>query len=605
MREFLKIGGICLLISILILCGLYWFNKTFQTEEPNHIDFFYLEDKTGQLKIKDIDQQFLHGNFLKSNSADFHFGRSNSAFWIRISAKRSVDLKNYLAIYCPNIQYVQLYEPVAGYYNLQYSGWGNSSIQNDEGLTYPVFRIDQGISNDRAIYLRIQSDYSHLYTIGFYNQKELNHARVIDYCLNSFLFGILLAIALINIICYFILHNKVCIVFSLCVLLVSAQQGCTTGIYNVILGKNSKVIMNLSIEIGLMYLISIILFFLVFSRIHHPVYTLLLKILIGACLLGYPLCFIDKIIANLYAHVLVVVPAIIVSLISLRFYFTGQMKHNLFLIGWNITTIMYIFVALGAEGILHVENNYITIHMSLVVIVVVSVIFMIAIVKNIKNMQMEHLKTQQRLTVASERVKSTEIALMQTQIKPHFLYNTLTAIEQLCEIDSKKAQVAITEFAAYLRSNIDFSVETKLIRFEVELENVKHYLALEKMRFDERLTVIYDIKANGFMLPPLVVQPMVENAVRHGITKKTGGGRISIVVAEAGTYYMITIADNGVGFEIERAMRKEGNHVGISNVRDRLARQCHGSLKIDSQIGRGTTVRIIIPKELRNEPDCS
>ena len=105
--------------------------------------------------------------------------------------------------------------------------------------------------------------------------------------------------------------------------------------------------------------------------------------------------------------------------------------------------------------------------------------FSISLTERARQLRLEDLQIRQRYRAASDQVKRTDTALMQTQIKPHFFYNTLTAIEQMCEINSQKAQAAIADFSNYLRSNIDFSTETKLIMVEKELENVKLYLSLE------------------------------------------------------------------------------------------------------------------------------
>lgn len=608
MKEMLKIIGACMLILISVLLGLYALNFSLQAADGtlNNVDFSYFEDTSGQMNVSEVNSLFSQGGFTENKTSNFYFGRSHSAFWIRIFAPDTATLKNYIAFYCPNIQNVRLYIPIKEGYKTYVSGWGNSSVRQDEGMTYPVFHLDQERSAGQAIYLRVQSEYSHIYTIGFYNEQELSRARVINYCLNSFLFGILLTTVLVNLIIYFALKSKICLFFALCIFLVSAHEGCTIGIYNVIFPIHSNIIMQFSIQIGLLYLISIIVFFRAFSEVetHHRGYDLCSKVLIAACLLGYPICFIDKVTANLYAHFLAVVPPLFIFYASLRLYTAGKIKHRLFLIGWNITTITYILVVLCAEGILHLQNNYITIHGTLIGIVVVSILFTVAAVNFTKTMQMEHMQMRQQILLTSEQIKQMETALMQTQIKPHFLYNTLTSIEQMCEIDSRKAQRAIADFADYLRNSIDFSTETRLIRFEKELSNVKHYLALEQMRFEERLHVIFDVQSGGFLVPPLVVQPIVENAVRHGVTKKPEGGTVTVSVRETEKAHVIVVMDSGVGFDPDSSTWNSGRHIGINNVRERLSHQCCGSLQIDSRIGTGTTVTIIIPKGESYEPDC-
>lgn len=607
MKRFHKISLTLILIFTIAFCSLFSLRSPFQSGDKNlkGIQFSFFEDTSGQLNVNQINHVFLQNEFIQKSSPDFNFGRSRSAFWVGITAKNTLELKKYIAVYCPNIQDIQLYMPTGSGYQMYASGWGNCAVREDEGLTYPAFRITPDFDQTQAIFIRAQSVYSLVYHIGFYSEDELTKNRTIDACLNSFLFGMLLAIVMINLIIYLKLKSKICLIFSLCIFLIVLHQGCTTGIYNILFPNHSDRIMKLSIEIGLLYLVSLILFFLIFSEVkrYRIAYYRCLEGLIVLCLLGYPMCFFDKVAANLYAHLLSAVIPLTILYISLRLSLSKQLQHRLFFIGWNITTITYILVTLCTEGIFHLKNNFITIHATLIGIAFISILFTVAIVNYIKNMQMQHLKMEHKIQMASEQVKRTETALMQTQIKPHFLFNTLTAIEQLCAVDSQKAQTAIADFASYLRSNVDFSTETKLIRIEKELENVKHYLSLEKMRFEERLTVAYEIKATQFMLPPLVVQPIVENAVRHGVTKKPEGGTVKVAVGETPLAYVITVSDNGIGFHPESDKQNEPYHIGIRNARDRLTRQCNGTLEVKSQIGVGTTVIITLPKASEWNPD--
>lgn len=600
--ELLILIGAGLLIVFVTLLGLYALDKS---QEPNRakwnsMNLSYYEDTSGHMTVYDADTVFARGSFTRKNTTNFNFGRSRSAFWIRIYSADMAALKDYIAIYCPNIQNVHLYIPTENDYETHYSGWGNSAVREDEGLTYPVFHLRRERDTGKAIYLRVQSEYSHSYMIDFYNRTELQRAKVIDYCLNSFLFGILLTVVLINLIIYFTLRSKICLLFALCVFLISAHQGCTTGIYNVLLTTHSDVLMQFSIEIGILYFILLIVFFMILSDIktRHRVYYRCCQFLIAVYMMGYPLCMIDKVAANLYGHTLCIILPLFIMYASIRLYFMGKIRYSLFLFGWNLTTINYIIVALCTEGILHLQNNYITIHGTLVGIVIASILFTVATVNYTKTIYLEHLKMQQQVKLAAERVKWTETALLQTRIKPHFLYNTLTAIKQLCETDSLKAKGAIADFAAFLHSNIDFSTETRMIRVEQELSNVKHYLSLEQMRFEERLKTVYDIQTGGFLVPPLVVQPMVENAVRHGVTKRPEGGTVTISIHDMPTDYIITVTDNGVGFDPDNDTWAEGYHIGIDNARERLYRQCRGTLHINSKIGVGTVVTMSIPKEV-------
>ena len=144
-----------------------------------------------------------------------------------------------------------------------------------------------------------------------------------------------------------------------------------------------------------------------------------------------------------------------------------------------------------------------------------------------------------------------------------------------------------------------FLTSKALISFEQELIHVKNYLNLEQQRFGERLKVRYKIEVTDFVMPPLCLQPLVENAVRHGITKREEGGTVTITSEENEKEYHITVMDDGGGFSPEHSCADGREHVGISNVRKRLKELSHGEVKIESCSGRGTRVTIVIPKEER------
>ena len=122
-----------------------------------------------------------------------------------------------------------------------------------------------------------------------------------------------------------------------------------------------------------------------------------------------------------------------------------------------------------------------------------------------------------------KKLKDANIKIMMSQIQPHFVYNTLSSISTLIPLDPDKAQKALDDFTSYLRMNFSSLTETRLVSFADELKHIKTYVELEKMRFNDRLNVVYDIRTTNFDVPPLSVQPIVENAIKHGILKKIEG----------------------------------------------------------------------------------
>ena len=204
---------------------------------------------------------------------------------------------------------------------------------------------------------------------------------------------------------------------------------------------------------------------------------------------------------------------------------------------------------------------------------------------------------QRKAILDQEReINEMQIRLVISQIQPHFLYNSLNTIYYLCEKDVALAQEAINNFSNYLRGNMNALGATKPVDFAVELNHVKNYLALEEMRFGDELEVEYDIETTNFQIPSLCLQPLVENAVKHGVGKKIGGGCVTIRVKELSDSYEVIVEDDGVGYDMSVKKEDGRTHVGIDNVKNRIERMVHGSLFIKSEVGKGTIALIHIPK---------
>lgn len=187
--------------------------------------------------------------------------------------------------------------------------------------------------------------------------------------------------------------------------------------------------------------------------------------------------------------------------------------------------------------------------------------------------------------------------IMLSQMQPHFLYNVLTTISGMCEMqNANEARDVVNHFADYFRTNLESLGTEKTISFEKELEHIKTYLWLEKVRFEDTLNVCYEIGTKDFCVPSLTVQPIVENAVKHGILPKDDVGTVIIRTYETSTDYVIVIEDDGVGFNVNETQNDERTHVGIDNVTKRLELICNGSCQIKSEKGKGTVVTIHIPK---------
>lgn len=202
----------------------------------------------------------------------------------------------------------------------------------------------------------------------------------------------------------------------------------------------------------------------------------------------------------------------------------------------------------------------------------------------------------------TERLRM-EAAWLQAQIQPHFLFNTLNTIASLSEVDTERMLNLLEEFGKYLKSSFDARNLQKVVPIEHELGLLRSYLYIEKERFGERLQIIWKIpNPVSVLIPPLSIQPLAENAVRHGILKRSVGGTLTIQILENPTEIEISIKDDGVGMDHATLQRLLSNvpdperGVGVQNTNRRLIQLYGLGLQISSIPDQGTTVRFVIPK---------
>ena len=207
-----------------------------------------------------------------------------------------------------------------------------------------------------------------------------------------------------------------------------------------------------------------------------------------------------------------------------------------------------------------------------------------------------------KLRTSELELERSKRMLMISQIQPHFVYNSLTSITYLCDKDASQAKKALIDFSKFLRKNLEAMSHKNLVPISEEIEHTKVYLSLEKIRFGEDLDIVFDIKDIDFILPVLTVQPLVENAVKHGINRSESGcGTVCISTEETEEFHKVVIKDDGGGFDVNSLKDLDGNHIGIFNVRKRLYDECGGKLIIKSAPEKGTECTILIPKEIHDE----
>ncbi len=213
----------------------------------------------------------------------------------------------------------------------------------------------------------------------------------------------------------------------------------------------------------------------------------------------------------------------------------------------------------------------------------------------------EHQKKEKEFKALENELRMSRIRNFTSQMQPHFLYNALGSIQEIMLENPNYASELLGDFTVHLRSCIRAMENDDPVPFERELDNIKAYVNIEKMRFGDRLKVVYDIKTTDFDILLLSIQPLVENAIRHGIYKKGAlGGTVTVKTKERKYDYYIEVRDDGVGFDYGEVMSRgksgKSDSAGLKNIIFRLDKVMNAKVEIMSAPGSGTKVAVSIPK---------
>ncbi len=208
-----------------------------------------------------------------------------------------------------------------------------------------------------------------------------------------------------------------------------------------------------------------------------------------------------------------------------------------------------------------------------------------------------------QLTDAVETALQNEIAFLQAQIKPHFIYNALSNIIALCHEDGERAAEMLSILSKYLRYIFQVDKASQMLQLQQEIDIIRAYVEIEKLRFGDRL--IYDEYMDSgieeIMMPALLIQPLIENAIRHGLFNKVGQGRVSLTITEGDEFIRIAVEDDGVGMSDDQVYHLMNSDtvkgVGVKNIRKRVESFPKASFIIDSVLEKGTRCILFLPKE--------
>ena len=320
------------------------------------------------------------------------------------------------------------------------------------------------------------------------------------------------------------------------------------------------------------------------------------------------LLFVAPVITDLYFYDTWFYWAVAQSIVNLilfvclvKEYFCTKIKRNWLHIGAILPLIAFsVDLAMTGLGVWKggVVSKYVFIAFFAVTMVVVLRIVPRSInaAEKAKELELQKSRLEAEKNMVEAELKESRISIMLSQIQPHFIYNTLGTIERMCLKDPQKAFELVRNFSLYLRGNFSELDSVMPIRFAEELKHIEYYINIEKVRFPD-MSIEYDVEATEFVLPALSVQPLVENAIKHGLMRLETGGTVKIHSYETPTHFCVEVTDDGVGFDTDAPI-DEKKHVGLRNIRGRLKTMVDGELILESKSGVGTKAVIMIPKEV-------
>lgn len=261
--------------------------------------------------------------------------------------------------------------------------------------------------------------------------------------------------------------------------------------------------------------------------------------------------------------------------------------------GWQEAILGVGFVALIAsvviEVVIYLTGNFLNNGMAARIGVLIFVV-------TISYHEFTELKqTQVQSAALKIELEKANAHLMNNQMKPHFVHNTLLAIQESCYRDPKQAYDAIGNFSSYIRASLEGLGSYDLIPFQTELNHVNLYVGIQKLCYEDAICYVEEIEVSRFEIPPFSIQPLVENAIAHGIRKRRGQGEVRLKVCQVGDEIVITVADNGVGFVVQT--KNSNGFSSTAAVVYRIETLLGGTVDIQSEVGKGTTVTIKIPAD--------
>lgn len=598
-NKILKIFS-SLIIIMLIMCG------TIIVHASSKVDIFdkleYLEDKNSTYTILDVISTEFSTKFNSHNSNEFKLGFSKSNWWLKVKLNNDIfDNKNnqyFLSINNPFIKRLILYIPNGEAGKLEYvsykSGWGYRGDTQDEHFNYPIFKFPKTFDSNKYIYIHLSSPFAYNYQLKIFTNDDYTNLQRKMIAFYGGLFGALIVMLIYNFMIYVSLLDRTYLYYIVYLIAILFYQLAYLGLLNMVSGSISAFLTSRIISFGIISLVTSILFvrrFFSTKKFFHY-HDIILKLLILLGLVGLVISETKmKYYGNVVANILMNITAIVVASVAVTAWIRGVRQARFFVLAWGMMIVGAIIFAAKGWGI--ISTNFVSTNSLIMAAVAESILISFALADRIKILRDENKKSELEAIAAQN-------AFLQAQIKPHFIFNALSVISSFSLRDPDKSKQLILDLSDYLRGSFDFENNNGLTTLRSELEVLKAYISIEQARFEDKLQIEYDVEDLNCSLPILSIQPLVENAIKHGLMPKIDGGKVSIIVKAIQDKLYVAVADNGIGIKeckLEKLLDAVNNErgVGIRNIHNRLVKMYGRGLIITSIEDYGTKIEFTVP----------
>lgn len=591
----------CLLFfsSFLLLYLMNWFVK----ELPNDMDSVlieYCEDKQSLL----LSQISKSNNFIPLSGHQFNC-YTESSYWIRFKLKMASETK-FTSMIIQNISYKNcaIYIPTS---NNQYSELISKRNKEVEFI-YSYYKFPDNIDLNQYVYIKLNAPSNNIINmnINLYSENQLVHYYQRSLFVNSLIIGCVISIGVYNLLIFLNNRERSYLHFSLFIFI-------NTFIF-IILLFNWLQFFNLNTLLQKFFYLSmyasLLLFIFNLYKLNYPKTKAIFYALIALKGFSYFLfsLFHNLILYNLFSLIIYLVPCSFL----IYTYIKGNHISKYFIIGTTISLNVVTYLILKQSGLFLLDSSIS--FFPRIILVATLLFFSHALSFNYK-VQLAEKEIALKLKISAEELSAIKkLEFLQSQIKPHFLYNSINIIIALCKIDINKARRLTNNLSSYLSLSFDFIECSHLISLSKELEYVQFYVNIQKERFLNKFYVIYEfdenITTNNLFLPPFTLQPLVENAIRHGIKMTNKCEKIIISIKKDELGYHLSVSDNGAGISQDVLTKlncqkgeKAGIGIGIKNINERLNELYGTCLIFESSPNWGTKVSFSIPLHLSNNEE--